>query len=62
MIRSSDYNDWVWFNYRHSDPKRMDIFSNSEKELKVTYKNENNKSFSVILRPKKYPIGFHAKY
>lgn len=55
-------SDWVWFYYGNDNTKRMDVSDNSEKEFKVIYKNESNRSFSVLFKPKKYPIGFRAKF
>ena len=46
-----------WHN-QYSD-KTMFVQNFSEKEYKVTYKNDDGKKFSVIFRPKKYPIGFN---
>lgn len=48
-----------WWDH-HSD-KTMFVSNWTEKEYKVTYRNENGKKFSVIFRPKKYPIGFGWK-
>jgi hypothetical protein len=49
-----------WWN--HHNDKTLYVLSWSEKEYKVTYKNDDGKKFSVIIKPKKYPIGFHTKY
>lgn len=51
-------DDWE----RHHSDKTLFVSSWSENEYKVTYKNGDGKRFSVIFKPKKYPIGFHAKH
>lgn len=63
MLEASGYTDnsWAWFYYDGPNTRKMDIMDNSENEYKVTYRNKDS-SFSIILRPKKYPIGFHAKF
>lgn len=56
MIKEESFVHSGW-DYYEPD-KTMFVQNWSEKEYKVTYRNEEDKKFSVIFRPKKYPIGF----
>lgn len=60
MIDNETKNYVDWWDIQHND-KTLLVSSWTEKEYKVTYKNESGKKFSVIFRPKKYPIGFGWK-
>lgn len=52
---------WKQDENRYSNDKSITVSEKSEKEFTVTYKGEKER-FRVIFRPKKFPIGFHAKY
>lgn len=58
MDEKAFVDDW----HNHYSDKTLYVQNWSGSEYKVTYRNGEGKKFSVIFRPKKYPIGFHVKY